>query len=154
MDHKRLWKILNWNLRGINSEKKWLALASKIEESNCDIICLQETKRESFDMEYIKKYCPKKFNKFEFLPLVGAAGGIIIIWNNSLFTGTLAFQNDFSISVSFTYNLSRNSWILTNVYGPSQAYRKADFIEWFTNIDMPEDMDWLILGDFNFIRQK
>jgi exonuclease III len=64
MDHKRLWKILNWNLRGINSEKKWLALASKIEESNCDIICLQETKRESFDMEYIKKFCPKKSINF------------------------------------------------------------------------------------------
>jgi exonuclease III len=105
MEHKRSWKILNWNLRGINSEKKWLALASKIEESNCDIICLQETKRETFDMDYIKKFCPKRFNKFEFLPSIGAAGGIIIIWNGTLFTGTLAFQNDFSISVSFTCNL-------------------------------------------------
>jgi exonuclease III len=55
MDKNRIWKILNWNLRGINSEKKWLALASKIQESGCDIICLQETKRESFTMEYIKK---------------------------------------------------------------------------------------------------
>jgi hypothetical protein len=54
MDHNRSWKILNWNLRGINSEKKWVALSSKIDESNCDIICLQETKRESFDMEYIR----------------------------------------------------------------------------------------------------
>ena len=44
MDSTRQWKIMNWNLRGINSEKKWLALASKIEESGCDIICLQETK--------------------------------------------------------------------------------------------------------------
>jgi hypothetical protein len=39
------------------------------------------------------------------------------------------------------------------VYGPSQAERKADFIEWFSNIDMPDNMDWLILGDFNFIRK-
>jgi exonuclease III len=60
MDKNRIWKILNWNLRGINSEKKWLALASKIEESGCDIICLQETKRESFTMEYIKKKLPKE----------------------------------------------------------------------------------------------
>jgi exonuclease III len=29
-------------LRGINSKKKWLA--RKIEESGCEIICLQETK--------------------------------------------------------------------------------------------------------------
>jgi hypothetical protein len=62
------WKILNWNFKGINSEKKWVSLASKIDESNCDIICLQETKRDSFDMDYIKKFCPERFNKFEFLP--------------------------------------------------------------------------------------
>jgi hypothetical protein len=97
---------------------------------------------------------PKKFNKFEFLPSIGASGGLIIIWNSSLFTGALAFQKEFSISVTFTCNLSMNSWILTNVYGPSQAEGKAYFTEWFTNIDMPEDMDCLILGDFNFIRQQ
>jgi hypothetical protein len=55
MSDKRLWKILNWNIRGINAEEKWLALANKIEESGCDIICLQETKRQTFDMDYIKK---------------------------------------------------------------------------------------------------
>jgi exonuclease III len=49
MDSNILLKILNWNLRGINSEKKWLALASKIAESNCDIVCVQETKRELFN---------------------------------------------------------------------------------------------------------
>jgi exonuclease III len=41
---KQIIENLNWNLRGINSEKKCLALASKIDESNCDIIFLQETK--------------------------------------------------------------------------------------------------------------
>lgn len=133
MEHNRLWKILNWNLRGINSEKKWVALASKI-ASNCDIICLQETKREVFDMDYIRKFCPKKINKFEYLPSIGASGGIIVIWNSSLFTGTLAFQNEFSISFQFTCNISASTWILTNIYGPSQAERKSDFIEWFSNI--------------------
>jgi hypothetical protein len=55
--------------------------------------------------------------------------------------------------VQFTCNLSNNTCILTNVYGPTQTERKTDFIEWFTNIDMPGNMDWLILGDFNFIRK-
>ena len=53
------WNVLNWNIRGINSQEKWLAIANKINESNSDIICLQETKRENFDLEYIKKFCPK-----------------------------------------------------------------------------------------------
>jgi exonuclease III len=93
MDSNRLWKILNWNLRGINSENKWLALANKISESNCDIVCIQETKRESFDEQYLRNFCPKKLNKFEFIPSVCASGGIIIIWNGSLFNGEVDFQN-------------------------------------------------------------
>jgi hypothetical protein len=44
-------------------------------------------------LAYIKKFCPKKFNKFEYVPYVGASGGLIIIWNGSLFNGELAFHN-------------------------------------------------------------
>jgi exonuclease III len=153
MDRNRSWKILNWNLRGINSKKKWLALANKISESNCDIVCIQETKRESFDDQHLRNFCPKKLNKFEFIPSVGASGGIIIIWNGSLFNREVDFQNEFSLSIKFTSNLSHDSWILTNIYGPYSAERKAIFLDWFSNIDMLEDMDWLVLGDFNFMRK-
>jgi hypothetical protein len=43
--------------------------------------------------------------------------------------------------------------MLTNIYGPCVAERKAIFLDWFSNIDMPKDMDWLVLGDFNFMRK-
>jgi hypothetical protein len=52
---------------------------------------LQETKRENFDSKYLRNFCPKKFNKFVFVPSVGASGGLIIIWNESLFKGALEF---------------------------------------------------------------
>jgi hypothetical protein len=78
---------------------------------------------------------------------VGASGGLIIIWNGSLFTGTLAFKNE------FCWNLSKESWILTNIYGPCQEDRKSIFIGWLKNVDMPDQTDWLIMGDFNFIRK-
>jgi hypothetical protein len=41
---------------------------------------------------------------------------------------------------------------LTSIYGPCHAEGKDQFIDWFGNIDMPEDTDWIIMGDFNFIR--
>ena len=93
MDHNRQLKIMNWNIRGINSEQKWTALASKIDVCGCDIICLQETKRDAFDLEYIRKFCPKKCNKYEYLPSIDASGGIITIWNGSMFVATLPFKN-------------------------------------------------------------
>lgn len=125
MNNNRSWNILNWNIRGLNAENKWLALMQKIEESACSIVCLQETKRENFDLHYIRNFCPNRFNKFEFLPSIGASGGLVIAWNGALFSGEMIFQNKFSLSIQFTSNLSNQSWILTNVYGPCDHNEKA-----------------------------
>jgi hypothetical protein len=56
---KRKWRVLCWNVRGLNSEAGQREVRSKIEESECDIICLQETKCEAFDWKLIHKIYPK-----------------------------------------------------------------------------------------------
>jgi exonuclease III len=61
----------NWNIRGINSKIKWNAIRNRIQESSCDIICLQETKREDFDSAYIRNFCPAIYDSFNFVPSVG-----------------------------------------------------------------------------------
>lgn len=124
----------------------------KIIESQCDIICLQETKREHFDAPYVKKFCPAAFDSFVFLPSVGASGGSIIIWKGNLFSGSLIFQNDHAISVEFQSLHTGSYWILINIYGPCTHEGKLSFLNWFENISMPDDVDWLVLGDFNLIR--
>jgi hypothetical protein len=55
-------------------------IRSKFFESNCDIIYLQETKRDLFDQIYLKKFCPSHFDYFEYIPSAGASGGTMIIW--------------------------------------------------------------------------
>jgi hypothetical protein len=71
----RQWKILCWNVRGINSQNKLTAIKSKILETSCDIICLQETKKELFDRIFIKQFCPFVFDCFQSIPSIGASGG-------------------------------------------------------------------------------
>ena len=137
----RSWNILNWNIRGINSKDKWLALRQKIDESDCNILCLQETKRETFDTAYIKNFFPSRLNKFAFLPFVGASGGLLVAWNGSQFSREVIAQNRFSLSIQFTSLLSNQSWILSNIYGPCDPQDKIEFINWFLNIHMPDDVD-------------
>ena len=74
----RSWKVLSWNVRGINAEWKWDAVGNKILQSGCDIFCLQETKRENFDISFLRKFSPNCFDCFDFLPSVGASGGILV----------------------------------------------------------------------------
>lgn len=124
----RKWNIVCWNIRGINSQKKWNAIRSKIAESNCDIICFQETKREFFDAAYIKKFCPPQFDSYEFLPSIGQSGGILVVWKGNKFLGNKLYMNEFAISV--------------------------EFIQWLHEIEMPDDTDWLLMGDFNLITSQ
>ena len=70
---------MNWNIRGINDKDKWLAIQNKIDETDCDLICIQETKRETFDSRYLKQFFPKCLNKFDYQPSVGASGGLLVV---------------------------------------------------------------------------
>jgi hypothetical protein len=117
------------------------------------VICLQETKKETFDALFLKKICPFGFDSFEVLPSVGASGGILIAWKGSVFKGAKIFCNNFALSVQFSSRLNNSSWVLTSVYGPCTADGKLTFTNWMKGINMPNDIDWMILGDFNLIRK-
>jgi exonuclease III len=146
------WKILNWNIRGVNDDKKWPLIMNKITESNAQILCFQETKRSSFDLPYIRNFCPRKFDQFAFLPSIGRSGGILTVWCSSEFSGSVVFSNAFSLSVEFCSSRSEDTFIVTNIYGPCQHERKLEFISWLHDIQMPDDSHWLLTGDFNLIR--
>jgi exonuclease III len=127
---------------------------AKIDESDCDIVCLQETKCENFDWRLIRKFCPKRFDNFVFSPSVGASGGIIILWNSSVFSGHLMETKRFGLIVNFTSTHNNANWTLVSVYGPCQGIERDNFVSWLYNLQIPIDKNWLVIGDFNFIRSE
>jgi len=152
MDNNRCTKVLFWNVRGINSQVKWDAIRDKISESACQIVCLQETKKETFDSFYIKKFCPRNLDKFAYSPSIGAFGGLITIWNSSLFDGAITHVNSYAVTVNFTSRLNNKSFHVSNIYGPSNPSQKQGFVTWLMNFDTTEFDDWILGGDFNLIR--
>jgi exonuclease III len=46
-------------VRGLNSDSRKRDVHAKTNESECDIICLQETKCEGFEWRFIRKFCLK-----------------------------------------------------------------------------------------------
>lgn len=150
---KKEWKILNWNVRGLKSNKKWNSVRYKIIESKSKIICLQETKKENFDLSFIKIFCPLAFDSFHFLPSIGASRGILVAQRSHTFSGSLVFSNSFALLVEFTSMLNNDSWLLTTIYAPCTHTGKREFLEWFRDIDMPPEVDWIVVGDFNLLRR-
>lgn len=43
---KQFWKVLNWNIRGLNCADKWLHIRNKISDSGCSTVFFQEIKKE------------------------------------------------------------------------------------------------------------
>jgi exonuclease III len=150
--NKRSWNILNWNVRGLNSDDKRNAVRAKIEESSCVIICLQETKMQALDHSEVRKMAPKRFNKYAYIPSDGASGGIFMGWNSSILTGQVLYTSKFALTVKFTAVHNAEEWKLTSVYGPCQGQQRQEFIEWFNSLRMDDDINWMFIGDFNFYR--
>jgi hypothetical protein len=88
----------HWNVRGLNATNKWSAIRSKVKESNCDIICHQETKREFFYQKYLRNFCPPQLDNFDFIPSQGLSRGTIVIWKGARFL-------DHTISESWSKNI-------------------------------------------------
>jgi hypothetical protein len=147
-----VWKILCWNIRGLNDDAKQLALYNKIVECGCAIACIQETKKQDFDFSFIKKCCPKQFDNFSFAPSVGASGGILVVWKSSVFRGQLIDTQRFGIIIEFSSTHNMQKWTLVVVYGPCQGELRDLFIQWLNDLQIPDGELWLFMGDFNFIR--
>lgn len=63
----------------INSDYKHRVIRNKVEESQCTVVCLQETKFDSSHRSYIRRFCPRRFDSFAFSPSEGNSGGMIVI---------------------------------------------------------------------------
>jgi hypothetical protein len=58
------------------------------------------------------------------------------------------------MSIEFVSIISGATLTLTNVYAPCNLEGRQPFLDCFNDIDMPEETDWLVIGDFNLIRRQ
>src|SRR4051812_8775618 len=98
----REWKVLCWNVRGLNSAARQRDVRDKIEDSQFVVISLQETKCEIIDHNFIRSFCPRHFDQFVVVPSRGASGGILTIWNSAIFEGKLVETQAFGMVIQFT----------------------------------------------------
>jgi hypothetical protein len=83
-----------------------------LEECNANIFCLQETKRESFDLAFIRKFAPERFDKFDYCPSSGASGGILVCWASNYFSAITVEKQPFAIKLTITSVHNLLSWTL------------------------------------------
>jgi exonuclease III len=74
-------KIITWNVRGLNDPEKRLQIKNLIKSWRADVICLQETKLEVMSRSVVKSLWGCHYVDWAYLGSVGAAGGILVMWD-------------------------------------------------------------------------
>ena len=129
-------------------------MSNAISISGCAIVCLQGTKKPVIGLAFIKTCYRKRFDKFAYIPSCGASGGLLTVWNSSIFSGTVVVQEDFALGIQFTSIISAQAWTLYNIYGPCIGPSRDMFTQWLYDRNIQTSKDCLFLGDFNYIRGR
>ena len=152
--HDRCFRIVSWNVRGLGDSDKCRIVRELFSDAKPNIVCIQESKLVDFSLSKAKTFLPRHLSSsLASVNIVGTCGGLITAWDPALFTLTAHSSNQFCLSTSLSCNASNYDFTVTNVYGPSDHSLTAQFLQCLRVTRMAIQGAWVLLGDFNLIRQ-
>jgi hypothetical protein len=90
------------------------------------------------------------FDGFDYLPVLGTRGGILIAWNTAVVQITNVAKDSFAISGQVS-STNGEPWWITVVYGPQSTEKKIQFLAELSLRRAQCLGAWLFIGDFNMI---
>jgi exonuclease III len=145
--------VLNSNVRGLNDGAKWAAVRAFIERMGSPIVCLQETKLSSFSVSDRNEIAGPRYDGHLALNAEGTRGGVLLLWQSDSFSVNNAVVRTFSISASLSPVDGSPPWTISTVYSPHDDQRKQSFLNEIIDVHNSVVGPWLILGDFNLIKE-
>ncbi|KAH0658710.1 hypothetical protein KY289_027458 [Solanum tuberosum] len=125
-------KLVSWNVRGLNNKEKRNTVKSLISEWRADIICLQETKLAGNIIEITNQILGGRWIRHACLEASGTRGRIILIFESQT-------QN---------YNCH-----ITGVYAPNDYMERRLVWEELGSVRGLFEGPWALCGDFNVSRR-
>lgn len=148
-------KMLSWNIREMGNKVKRRELKGLIGKERPDFICVQETKKEMIQV------CLCEFlwgsNRFDwtFKPSSGRSGGMLCIWNSTIFQKS-------SVCEGVGFPCVKGTWVncdfpcaIVNIYSPCNLKEKRQL--WGKLEEMMANdptVNWCFVGDFNVVRSR
>lgn len=133
-------KILQWNINGYNTHKERLQML--INNTNPDIICLQETNLKETYAANIKNYSPLFTNRTHSRH---ASGGVATYIKNNISCKEISLNTDLEVVATSVLTLSMEICIC-NIYIPNSYDLSISELSSLIN-KLPKP--FILLGDFN-----
>ena len=142
-------KILSWNVRGVNAPDKRKVIKNILRSYRADIVCLQETKVQEMTIDLVRSLGVGHRMNWKALNAEGSAGGILLLWDNSRISLVDSVVGSFSVSCLFRMPEDGFQWAFSGVYGPVENSFRESFWEELGSIKGLWDCPWCVGGDFN-----
>ena len=110
--------ILSYNSRGLGRGIKWAAVRRLIVKHKVNLVCIQETKREKFNKSICQAIWGDSTAHWDYVPSVQAAGGLLCLWNNSIFEVDRREKGRSFLMLEGTCISNNQRMVIVNVYAP------------------------------------
>jgi len=118
-----------------------------------DLLCLQETKRDTSDKAVCQSLWGQSDFEWEWIPAVNTAGGLLCIWNNNNFQVEVKTAERGFIMLEGVWMAEMQRVVVANIYAPCDIESKRQLWEkLFSKKNQSQIQSWFLVGDFNCIR--
>ena len=128
-----------------------MVIKRSLKRLNPDLVLIQETKKESLDINTIKELWSSKDIGWSFVEAIGRSGGILTMWDESKISVIEVLKGGYSLSVKCLTINKKSCWI-TNVYGPNDYRKRKHLWAELQSLAAYCVEAWCIGGDFNITR--
>ena len=118
--------ILSLNSRGLGSGVKRSAIRKLSLANKIDVLCIQETKKDSIDKKLCQYLWGDSNATWECLPSTNSAGGLLCIWNNDSFVVNRKSVGSGFILLEGLWVKENKKVIIINVYAPCDIQGKRN----------------------------
>ncbi|XP_028066189.1 uncharacterized protein LOC114269125 [Camellia sinensis] len=143
-------KIISWNIRGLGKREKRRGVKNLFSQHKVDFLLLQETKVATITNHLIHSIWPHNDSGFAAVKAEGSSGGIISVWDKSVFSVCECIQRPNFILLKGTISPDFDC-ILINIYAPNEARARKILWDELLSLRVSFDLPWCIGGDFNEI---
>ena len=145
--------IISYNVRDLGRGVKWAAIRRLIKKENVDMICIQETKRESIDKTMWQSLWGDAEVNWEMQTAITTAGGILCLWSEQTFKLQMKVVGNGFIFLRGEWVREAQQISILTIYFPCEIQNKRILWDQVKQLKQSLSGDlWCILGDFNSIR--
>uniref|UniRef100_A0A2N9FBT2 Uncharacterized protein n=1 Tax=Fagus sylvatica TaxID=28930 RepID=A0A2N9FBT2_FAGSY len=96
-------------------------------------------------------YGSTSYVNWEFLPTVGSAGGVLMIWDNRVLEKLNSMVSTFSMSCHWKGVVDGLEWVGTGLYSPTNDLLRRELWEELKSVHRTWSLPWVVFGDFNVV---